>query len=580
MEKFDTPAYQAEQDFKNQPDLKNQFENAWSNYVKYCTINSQMGNPWSSTYDNPRSWYYNPLVTPSAPSPNNTTPIQWGAFPNRINHYFTDLFTQKFGKADYQDKLHELADIGPAAFNIKYNMTLVVPQNPCDPANTSTKPFGPSGPRGWQDEYCEWSVTRDENGDIIVVDFTHENPEYWFHMWKVSPDTVVSLYQEILNNTSVQKEDLYLLDSTGNPVIMRETGLPAYNPINKWNNGTESTPSGGGAVHLTSPPNSLGAEIYLGAAATILRVLNGKVITDANALICAAQYGQIFRNSDPRIGQNVNSLVYNHKVQVSLTNPIALYGQEPFDLTVFKMPSTAGAFTIKDCYSIIRGVDANPGDSYYPNNMILHTRFTAPPGANFKLSDILVNNFPLKWGSQIADTFKVQLAGTGLSPTAGQKPQEFPPVGTPNTILPSVQYLLDNNLLQASLYNQLDTFSNLTSCITQIEAGTTTEGIAILTNGAVQGGGFNFGPGITISVNNFQDMGNGNQLFLVSITTDSNITLGEKPLALFNNATDPTFTISGVLEVVPAGSLPKVNITPNFSLLSEQQIKQVQKILK
>jgi hypothetical protein len=74
----------------------------------------------------------------------------------------------------------------------------------------------------------------------------------------------------------VKKEDLYLLDEKGNSVIVRETGLPAYNPINKWNSGSSAIENGGGAVHLTSPPNSLGAEIYLGAAATILREVGGK----------------------------------------------------------------------------------------------------------------------------------------------------------------------------------------------------------------------------------------------------------------------------------------------------------------
>lgn len=577
MTKFDTPAYQAEKDFKDQPDLKNQIENAWSNYVKYCTVNSQMGNPWSSSYDHPRSWYYNPLETPAIPVKDNTVPIQWGAFPNRINHYFSGLFAQKFPH-DTQDKLHELADIGPDAFSKKYDITLVVPKNPCDPNNTATKPFGPSGPRGWQDEYCEWAVTRDANGDIIAVNFTHENPEYWFHMWKVSSDMVVSLYQQILNNQNVKKEDLYLLDEKGNPVIVRETGLPAYNPINKWNSGSSATETGGGAVHLTSPPNSLGAEIYLGAAATILRVVGGKVITDANALICAAQYGQIYRNSDPRIGQNVNSLVYNNKLKISLTNPIALYGQLP-DFTQFKMPDSAEGYKIEDCYKIIRGTDINPGSTFYPNDMILHARFEVPEGAKFKLSDIKVKGFPLKWGSQIADVFKVQLAGTGI-PGGGDKPQEYPPVGNPEVTLPSVQYVLDNNLLQASLYNQLNTFSNLTSCITQIEAGTTTGGIAVLASDAVQGTGFDFGAGITVSVTDFQDLGNDNQLFIINITVDAKASLGEKPLALYNNTTAPKYALSGVLEVVAPGSLPKLHIIPNHNLLSDQQIKQVQKILK
>lgn len=577
MKQFDTPAYQADKDFKDQPDLRNQIENAWSNYVKYCTINSQMGNPWSSSYDHPRSWYYNPLVTPVTPNKNNTVPIQWGAFPNRINHYFTSLFTKVFPN-EAQDKLHELADIGPKAFTEKYGTQLVVPKNPCDPTNTDTKAFGPSGPRGWQDEYCEWSVTRDTNGDIIAVNFTHENPEYWFHMWKVSQDMVVSLYQEILNNPNVQKEDLYLLDENGNPVIVRETGLPAYNPINKWNSGSSATAEGGGAVHLTSPPNSLGAEIYLGAAATILRVVGDKVITDANTLICAAQYGQIYRNSDPRIGQNVNALVYNKKLKISLTNPIALYGQVP-DFTQFAMPDSAEGYTIEDCYKIIRGTATNPGTDFYPFNMILHSRFEVPAGAQFKLSDIKVQGQPLKWGSQIADVFKVQLAGTGI-PGGSDKPQEYPPVGDPDVTLPSVQYLLDNNLLQASLYNKLNTFSNLTSCITQIEAGTTTSGIAVLASDANRETGFDFGPGISVSVTNYQDLGNDNQLFMIDITVHAAASLGEKPLALYNNTSDPKYTISGVLEVVAPGSLPKLNIMPNQTLLSDQQIKQVQKILK
>lgn len=578
MNKFNTPAYQAEKDFKDQPDLKNKIENAWSNYVKYCTVNSQMGNPWSSSYDYPRSWYYNPLVTPAIPAKNNTVPIQWGAFPNRINHYFSDIFAQKFGKGEAQDKLYELADIGSEAFSKKYAIELTVPKNPCDPNNTAKKPFGPAGPRGWQDEYCEWAVTRDASGDIIAVNFTHENPEYWFHMWKFSPDTVVSLYQQILNNPNVKKEDLYLLDSSNNPVIVRETGLPAYNPINKWNKGSSATETEGGAVHLTSPPNSLGAEIYLGAAATILRVVDGNVITDANTLVCAAQYGQIYRNSDPRIGQNVNSLVYINKLKVSLTNPIALYGQLP-DFTQFQMPDSAEGYTIKDCYKIIRGTDINPGTTFYPNNMILHSRFEAPAGARFKLSDILVQGQPLKWGSQIANVFNVQLAGTGI-PGVGDKPQEYPPVGNPAVTLPSIQYVLDHNLLLASLHNKLNTLSNLTSCTTQIEAGTTTKGIAVLASDASKETGFDFGEGISVSVKDFQDLGNDNQLFIIDITVDAAALLGEKPLALYNNTSDPKYNLSGVLEVVAPGSLPQLNSLPNQTLLSDQQITQVQKLLK
>lgn len=571
MQQFNTPAYQGPVDVQSLPqEQQDAFLTSWSNYVKYCTLTSQMGNPWSSTFDHPRAWYFNWLDNPVQPSADNTVPILWTAFPNRIIHYFTDQFNQVFG-SDATDKLHELADIGPTAFQQKYNIVLVVPQQPCIPDSTGTKAFGPAGPRGWQDEYCEWAVTRNENGDIIAVDFTHENPEYWFHLWRISPDTVLSLYKQVLNNDNVALEDLYLYDEQGQPVIVRETGLPAYNPINKWNNGTVATATGGGAVHLTSPPNSLGAEIYLGAAATILRTdALGNVITNANELICAAQYGQIFRNSDPNIGFNVNQLVLKYNLQIALTNPIALYGQVPQNWAAFTMPAGANK-TIQDCYEIVRGVESlDPSIGYYPHNMVLHSRFFVPQGANFTLSDIMVNGVPLKWGSQIADVFQVQLAGTGIPGTGS--PQKFPKVGDPVTELPSVQYLLDFNLLSASLYNQLETLSNLTSCITQVEAGTTTGNIAVLTSSAEKTTQFNFGDGISYEVESFQDLGDMGQLFVLSITVSASCALGEKPLSLFNNSTDPQYPAYGVLEVVPAGTLaaPSTASNKEFSLTPAQ----------
>lgn len=333
MKRFNTPAYQAEEDFKNQPEaLKTAFLNAWSNYVKYCTINSQMGNPWSAKYDHPRSWYYNALETKVIPTKDNTVPIQWTAFPHRVKHYFEKLFLDKF-KDNTQDKLFEFADIGPRKFAEQEPdidlADLEIPKNSCtNPPSGGKVAFWPNGPRGWQDEYCEWAVKRDQDNNIIAVDFTFDNPEYWFHMWRISPELVLSLYQKILGNESIVLDDLCLKDDKGDVVIVRQTGRPAYNPINKWNNGSEMTETSGGAIHLTSRPNTLGAEIYLGAAATILREKNGKVINDTNELICTAGYGQIFRNSDPRIGLEVNQLV-QQGLKVTLTNPIALYGQQP-----------------------------------------------------------------------------------------------------------------------------------------------------------------------------------------------------------------------------------------------------------
>jgi len=87
------------------------------------------------------------------------------------------------------------------------------------------------------DEYCEWSVTRDANGNIIRIDFVCENPEYWNTLWMISPETVRSLYEQTLNfqvpadqQITITLEDLYLNDpQTGQPVIDPSTGRPVYN---------------------------------------------------------------------------------------------------------------------------------------------------------------------------------------------------------------------------------------------------------------------------------------------------------------------------------------------------------------
>ena len=81
-------------------------------------------------------------------------------------------------------------------------------------------------------------------------------------------------------------------------------------------------------------------------------------------------------------------------------------------------------------------------------------------------------------------------------------------------------------------------------------------------------------------VTDFQNIDEDTQLFLITITADADTSLGEKPLSLYNNASDPKYALSGVLEVVPNGSLPKINTTPNLALLSGQQVEQVKKILK
>jgi hypothetical protein len=95
----------------------------------------------------------------------------------------------------------------------------------------------------------------------------------------------------------VDVTDLQLTDASGNPVIDPTTGRPAYNPLNKWNNGAASrrgANASGGAIHLTSTPNTLQTELGLAGGATVRRTVGN---TNPQKLICCSQFGQAFRNS-------------------------------------------------------------------------------------------------------------------------------------------------------------------------------------------------------------------------------------------------------------------------------------------
>ena len=77
-------------------------------------------------------------------------------------------------------------------------------------------------------------------------------------------------------------------------------------------------------MHLIQRSNTLGAEIELAAAATLVRRRDGTPITEAQELIACGQYGEPQRHSDPHIGALVNELA-RAKADVTLANPVGLY---------------------------------------------------------------------------------------------------------------------------------------------------------------------------------------------------------------------------------------------------------------
>jgi hypothetical protein len=417
---FGTPAFQ--QDFPDDPAAQEQMNAAWSQRVEGFTVQGILGNPYNYVNASDQTAYFNSLET-DIPAGTYAGTIIWSAFPGRMLQYLGDGTTPQNPYAMSLAQLLELCDTGSGFPEI--------PTNACatdlwDPSG-GRQVYGPYGPRGWMDEYCEWSVTRDGAGNITRVDFACENPEYWYTLWSISPQRVAQIYEQTLNygappdaQISVTVDDLAITDPA--------TGDQLYNPLNKWNNGTVSirgsSGATGGAMHLTSTPNTLQTEINLAASATVQRSQGN---ASPGPLICCSKYGQPFRHSDPHIGQQVNQIV-SGGVTVALADPSGLYIQMP-QFSQYELPADpklpAGAKP-EDCWQIVRGertiVDRVTGEPF-PGNFILHVAFALPQawidaGVSFTVGDITIAGQPIKWAGQIAATFNMGLFARGLAAAA------------------------------------------------------------------------------------------------------------------------------------------------------------------
>lgn len=440
LKRFDPPA--KIRDLVGNPEKQAQLDFEWSVNANGWTEQAILGNPWTSLFADHQDYYFNPLNTDVSDA--ILQQISWTAFPNRIVHYFPGL---------NPEQQWEFADTGTIAGGRAGQPMTYTPDVECglllgNPGELERVAFPPYGYRGWLDEYCEMAMRRDGAGKLERIDLTCENPEYWFALWRVDPERVLEIYQEILGS-QVKIDDLELrVDGTA--VIDPATGKPAYNPLNVWNRGTVMSDNGGGAMHLTATPNSLQTEIGLAAAATVQRRQGN---ANGSELICGSQYGQIYRNSDPHIGQIDNQIV-GLGFRVSLANPIGLYLQRP-DFRTWRLPDDPNLPTgakPEDLYRVIRGHDTLEGfpDTY---NFILHARLEIPEawkraGISFQLEDVTINGESIRWGAQVLQTFNVSLFPMAIE-------SEKPAPRMPNVIL------LPDGDAKASPYPQQILFERL-----------------------------------------------------------------------------------------------------------------------
>jgi hypothetical protein len=242
----------------------------------------------------------------------------------------------------------------------------------------------------------------------------------------------------------IQLDDLCLHDKNGKTVNDPSTGQPAYNPLNKWNSGPVATATAGGAMHLTSTPNTLQTEIGLAGGATIQRTVGN---SQPESLICCAQYGQPYRNSDPHIGQVTNQVV-GAGGTVSLADPPGLYIQMP-DFSQYTLPANAPAGAKPSDYWTVRRGVLQMNDMYgnpLPGNFILHAVFEVPPEQNFTISDMKIAGQSILYGAQVISTFFMEINAT---PIPAPVPAAQDCVGTPSAPFPQPLQMFYTPLFKA-----------------------------------------------------------------------------------------------------------------------------------
>jgi hypothetical protein len=228
-----------------------------------------------------------------------------------------------------------------------------------------------------QDEYLEWFVHRDANGKIIKVDFTCEAYDYFEFLGATNKQALIALYRQHID-PSVTEGDLF------------KNGQ--YFPWNRINLQK-------GAMHLTNPANALGAEIKLAADATVRRADAHGEPTSAEALIKCARFGELKRNSDPKIGFEINQLA-RAGYAVTLTDPVGLY-MVGFDDAGWQFADGTPA---ADFMRIVRGQPGRAIRAVYELPAELKAK-------GLTVSDVTIGGTPITFGGQIAEHITMGIEG-------------------------------------------------------------------------------------------------------------------------------------------------------------------------
>jgi hypothetical protein len=245
------------------------------------------------------------------------------------------------------------------------------------------------GDRHVQDEYCEWAVERNAARKITRITFTTEIPEYFEHLNDNAEDRLLDLYEQFV----------------GRRVPLRDLRNPdgSYKRENRWN-----TSGLGRLVHLMQGANNLGAAVNLVARATVLRIKNGKLVTNRQELVRCARLGQPLRNSDPQIASAVN-VAASQGNEITLADPLGLHLGRPLTAGMVA-PDGADA---AEFWTIERG-DAEH---------TLRARFEVPPHKKYVVGDLEIGGRPIRFGGQVADRVQVWVKAVVVNRNHTPKPR-------------------------------------------------------------------------------------------------------------------------------------------------------------
>lgn len=250
------------------------------------------------------------------------------------------------------------------------------------------------GDRNEQDEYCEWSTTRDDDGNITRVTFTCEVPDYYDILLETDQTLLLDLYEDMAGRRPEVSEITEVQD--GVVILVRS---------NPFNSGPD-----GPVVHLSQRSNNLFAAVTLAAEATVLREIEGQLLKDPQTLVLCGGLGDERRHSDPQIGAALNRLVAAG-CDVSLAQPLGLYIDELV---------TAG-FETPDGTEAEQFWHVERGDADH----VLRAAFEVRGDFGYTVGDITIAGRPITFGAQLAD--RVQVRVEALSrPSAGGPPAPVP----------------------------------------------------------------------------------------------------------------------------------------------------------